>query len=815
MQLMNVVDSSSCKYTNNRHTSKRCQRCKTLKQASKIQVKIYECPMPLEHESALVIIFELQMTIEITCYRDTIWQFINRPKPQPESRMHEWLTVSPYDSKLKPFYTGPSNRKVKLVSSTKSITQTHYSTPPSIVSTPAKDFLFENSLKIQISPIKPLEFEDECRILTPQLDHPDYKQLQFTINTTQFIQNHVIVQLSNYSPSLKPAQLVEFDSFRSGHRLQWWNLLSIFEMDSLSFAEESVAILIIHSILQYGPLISGSSTLSNSWCPESHQHLLEDHFIDELISRLDRHLDDCDLNWQNELVLVVITMITMRVLTICNATRVDNVVNLAIKCRKIGEKWIDLISKSIQTISPSALDEVEKLRLKIVNVGVSCILTFSTDQDRISLLLSSNEHVVSLLKATTTVHDNIILNKNQPNINTFIRNIMRFSERVVVMIQPTVAEFLQKMFYQNPYDGWYDCQYESRFISIDCIRGTFLIDGMTIGFLPEKIIFNELFVRVFGDHIFEVQAADSPNAYVTKYSYHVNGIVQYEFHFNDRRNHLIVKEWYTQTNDMFELIPHSFFENELPDMFVSNYSHWWNEKDQTIEFRPVHFKDIDFLNKSYILSMKTGYVTNTETVNAQILVNQSSAFFQSLFSRYFIRLDDKPYIYMMRDNTFQTSNIIHIHLSRLGIAFRYNATTNIIMSREYSDMCIDKHQCLGTLTGLSSGLLLSPLPINNQTVEHYPYRKLIVPFGEIHCERIFDASHQTVTIQRSSSISFLHQYFVFILNDRLKILQSTDSPTGWLYLALPHAVTSHPLPDQYMGMTGMERAFQLLNSAGC
>ena len=77
-------------------------------------------------------------------------------------------------------------------------------------------------------------------------------------------------------------------------------------------------------------------------------------------------------------------------------------------------------------------------------------------------------------------------------------------------------------------------------------------------------------------------------------------------------------------------------------------------------------------------------------------------------------------------------------------------------------------------------------------------------------------NHQTVTIDRSSlSEEFLHNYFVFIINDRLKIVQPTDSPTGWLYLVLLHAMTSHPLSDEYIQMTGMERAFQLLNSAGC
>ncbi|CAF4394306.1 unnamed protein product, partial [Rotaria magnacalcarata] len=170
---------------------------------------------------------------------------------------------------------------------------------------------------------------------------------------------------------------------------------------------------------------------------------------------------------------------------------------------------------------------------------------------------------------------------------------------------------------------------------------------------------------------------------------------------------------------------------------------------------------------------------------------------------------------MMGEHISQSDIIIHIHLSRLGIAFKYNTTTNIITSREYSDMCIGQDQWLGTLTGLTSSLLLSPLTAKDCTSEHYPYRKLIVPFGKILSTRDQHEIHQTVTIDRPSSMSFSHQYFVFILNDRLKILQSTDSPTGWLYLALLHAMTSHPLPDHYTGMTGMERAFQLLYSAGC
>ena len=212
--------------------------------------------------------------------------------------------------------------------------------------------------------------------------------------------------------------------------------------------------------------------------------------------------------------------------------------------------------------------------------------------------------------------------------------------------------------------------------------------------------------------------------------------------------------------------------------------------------------------------MQTGYLTTIDTTHTQTLINQSSIFFQNLFNQYFNRLDEKSYVYMMGNPISHRDTTIDIHLSRLGIAFRYNPTTNIITSREYSNMCIDKDQWLGTMIGLKSGLLLSPLSINNHQIEQYPYRKFVVPFGKVHCERSStNTDHQTVTIDRSSSMSFLDQYFVFILNDHLKIVQSTDSPTGWLYLSLLHAMTSYSLPDEYTQLTGMERAFQLLKSA--
>ncbi|CAF3467127.1 unnamed protein product [Rotaria sp. Silwood1] len=239
------------------------------------------------------------MPNEIRCFRDILWQFVNRPNPNPSHHcMHEWVSVSPHSAKLRQFYQGSHKCKVKLVSATQSISQSHFSTPRQVVPIPVDEFLYENSLRVQISPTKIIEFQDECRTLTPELTDSNYKDLQFSINTTQCIQNKVIAELSKCSLQLKPAQFIEFGSFRSGHRLQWWNLLSILELDSLSMNEESVAILITHAFLQYGPMTMNRETLIYPWCPESHQQLLDDHFVDELIVRLERHLKDCEFLYQ-------------------------------------------------------------------------------------------------------------------------------------------------------------------------------------------------------------------------------------------------------------------------------------------------------------------------------------------------------------------------------------------------------------------------------------------------------------------------------------------------------------------------------------
>jgi hypothetical protein len=300
------------------------------------------------------------------------------------------------------------------------------------------------------------------------------------------------------------------------------------------------------------------------------------------------------------------TVIVMRIFTICNITRKNSIRNLVFKCRSTAQKWIELILESIQNPLASDCDKSDALRDKIVVIDSACLLTFSVYTERNDNLELSNQDIVSLLKISTTIRDNILFNKKKTTISIFMRNLMRSTEHILVSIQPTVNEFLEKTSFESLnefaviywsivqskgitdgkwkkrekdiYDGWYDGQYGSILVSIDLLQGTFLVNKTTVGFLLDRITSDALFQRVFGNHIFEVISAESNDTYTTKHGYHTDGKVHYEFHQDWRQRHLKIQELRIQTNDRFELIPPGCFEGELPDSFVSNYSHWRNIK---------------------------------------------------------------------------------------------------------------------------------------------------------------------------------------------------------------------------------------------
>ena len=155
--------------------------------------------------------------------------------------------------------------------------------------------------------------------------------------------------------------------------------------------------------------------------------------------------------------------------------------------------------------------------------------------------------------------------------------------------------------------------------------------------------------------------------------------------------------------------------------------------------------------------------------------------------------------------------LIQTECHRLGLRFKYDENSSSLISHEYPGMKLGAQQNIGTLVGLKNLIVLeeceeiSPLFVRK--------RKIIIPHGAVESESVLGKSVCTTRINLNNLRE--PKFFVYDMDDHLKILRGGRDQTAWFYLAHLHAVTSTLLPDLFTKVTGTEMAFQILQSARC
>lgn len=116
-------------------------------------------------------------------------------------------------------------------------------------------------------------------------------------------------------------------------------------------------------------------------------------------------------------------------------------------------------------------------------------------------------------------------------------------------------------------------------------------------------------------------------------------------------------------------------------------------------------------------------------------------------------------------------------------------------------MRVGLKQNIGTLFGLRFGLVLESI---DETIKNM---LLIVPHGQFNVHR----RHHHVEVEMAANNTELRtpSFFIYHVTHELQSLKA-NSFVAWFYLAHLHAATSYPLPDPFTGMTGAERALQIL-----
>lgn len=333
---------------------------------------------------------------------------------------------------------------------------------------------------------------------------------------------------------------------------------------------------------------------------------------------------------------------------------------------------------------------------------------------------------------------------------------------------------------------------------------------MSVSRIPKNITYHSTFSRVFGQFIFEVQQENNDTFSTSRsfkdrnYSFNFNGggVIITEHHANNNNN---------SNDDEHELIPHKIFEEEIPFLLVQNYSHWWNRRTDIIQFRPKEFVNDEFTKQSgihYELNIVDGTLKYLKT--NQLMVDVASETYQKI-TKQLTLLDSSNYIHVF----IETENVGKVEMVRMRLKFIVQSSTGgtdneyDILSNEFNGMRVSLDQKYGTLYGLCHGLLLesSDTDENNSSK---PSRMFIIPHGDVITKR----PYSTIKINVDASELRSPPFYSYHVNETLhQLIPDSGSFSSWFYLAYLHAVTSHGHIEPFTGLTGIERALQILQSA--
>jgi len=283
-----------------------------------------------------------------------------------------------------------------------------------------------------------------------------------------------------------------------------------------------------------------------------------------------------------------------------------------------------------------------------------------------------------------------------------------------------------------------------------------------------------------------------------------------QLHFKLQDRHLIIHE--KCDSEIYELLPHTWFEEDFPAEFIAEYTHWLRVSPNLdpniweIEFRPLH----DRWSPS-----PDNWRLNFSTLSLNdSTMRQGDAFMIDVRSTTFKMISDQLeplevpshiHITTRGSSVFKLSS----SLPRYKLSFILNASLEL-ESRNFRDMVVDLDQFTGTMVGLQSRLVLKQ---KNPDLDISRSRSLIVPYGEVRAQLETgqqQAAEVRIDVGQESSV----RYFKYDIDTNLGFLSSATL-LAELYKIYLHAFTAFPLPDPLTGRTGTEEALSALGSAKC
>ena len=795
-----------------RHILSACPRCSALKAAENMSIDRYERPLPEDAVHCAAAVVELDFPFEMVAWRNMTWMLVH-----DIGRSSKTSGSPPAETLLK--YSGlqlfARNKAsgISIASVTKSYTRAHYKEVKFPVE--FEKCVVNNALRYRLWDAKSscwLHDQEstpsiDIQCIT-QLPEGPYTNLQYAVDATSHTQNRVIAEQGSCSADLTLPEFISFGSLRAdGERIQWLNIKRELGSSNLDFNAEAVSILFRQAAWQAG-------SYNNTPYRNTHVECGNKAFCHELLSILERIVESIKANWKSDNALLLSTTITLRILSLSPRPDIKTMaVGLLQKVRGVAYSWTEMLDQMIH--ENTARNVLLRLQQRRLRSAILCKMTFDVDASDLPKLLATANDVCTWILCSNTVQEDtgnngvelkrdlhllllrdkrlshrlfrhvrtLVIQGNQGGLNKAIRHIWSGFEPTSAgwkaLRDPSLQRWIVSFTEAKPGKA-------SQQVLYDLLEGELLVDGVPLGRLSRMYTESESYLRILGAQLVRVFRADMEGMHYMS-AQPINGYIVY---FGVREKDVSIR--FKQGSQIWELVSHRAFSQDLPSAFITDYTHWLD-----IENREVEFRSNNNPWKSSPENWRLMYRKNAKPELIQgkrKLVDVQSKTFAAA-TKIFGALDEWQHIHVTLVNDIH----LKVALPRLDLHFSLNAKGD--MECHELRKIVDPDQSLGTLIGLRSRLILC----GSGAIARNHDRLLIIPEGEINVSR--SSSHVQVNISARNNNARIFRYHI---DASLQCLRRGPDRMGNLYIAYLHALTSHILPDPFTNLTGTEQALQLL-----
>ena len=831
------------------HVRRHCRRCLEDDNMSRKRLPIFVDKFPASDIERKAIVFEAAVPVNISAWRDAIYFYAAtylkavKVTAKPVSARTKWVQhiggkVEGNVSLASKHYQGVTEQSVR----DKRFEPSAFFTPCTLDCGLSADGIMITSLRPDNHALK-----EACSF---QLS---LSSLQSFVTWTNHHQSEVLSRQHECPEVFSCREFVCIGSLRAGQCLQWFNILRGIHSRTLLLHEPDVVQLICQAMWQAGENSSGD------WLRNSHRPCGSTAFLKDIIRELDEVVDGVSENWQHHWTLCAVILIANRLHDLYSAylnqdtENLDKLTKLVLKCRHIASEWLDTLLLILADSDANAAITLQAISARVAAFGA---LTFT----QVAFVANRPESCVPngdlwyWLRFVTDIHNNRVVNSS-----TDIDFSSQIFDSVLRVAQTKHSEFLSLLradkikgsYWLHKFTKWFcklegtlsemsihhtkqlwvcfkwnrpcSTDTEGSYIQFDLRQGRSWIDGLTLDHLPDHITSSKLFSRHFQDVVFKVKPCKCPHMNPAQVAEDPSskGTFIFSLQNNEGKDEISIYERHGDKDLL--LLPTELFVSDkeeyldIPKSILDNHSVWLDINSGIVYFRQIFFRHDDFkdLEKSpYTLNMDTALFTVKAKQPGSLdpgaaLLSSCSPMGKALHGM-FCRLEMKKYIEVWRTRDGSQVKVI---LPRLHLSFKKAKASQVVVSDDMNGFSVHDCQSPGTLLGLKHCLLL----VQYKGHEVLEQRCLLVPHGPIQLDataRGASSHHQSTVID----LAKLHKsvpYFCYHLNEDLRHLTAQQSRTAWVFLASLHAHTSSVHPDSFTGLTGMELAMHILQSARC